>query len=425
MIGRQLLAALLSIGLMAVGLAMARSYVRSVEDGSIEALAPRMFDLKNQGSELQAAAFRDPNLLVVYGSSELEQPNPYHASSVLRDLPTGFTIFPVGRGETTSLIMLQDLAAVGSAVRGKQVAISVSPPWFFLHDRPPNFYATNYSRLHLSGLIYSTDLSYATKQRTARQLLQTPKIFQDDPLVRFGAEQLADDTPVSRVKYWAAVPLGLADHAFIELQDVWSTFSYLQMRSPEPALERTSTDIEWTQLALNAEAEQAESANNNEFGFDNTLWTQKYRKLVDERRGQFNDAWFIDNLQQNAEFTDLDILLSGLSDLGAEPLLLSAPIPGKYYDTIGISAEARQLYYARLRELATEHSVPLVDFEDHDNDLHFVTDPNSHLSRKGWVYYDRALDAFYHSSLGELARTDWRASALLPGDSARVVAAVR
>jgi D-alanine transfer protein len=425
MIGRELLAALLSIGLMAGGLATARSYVRSLEDGSVEALAPRMFDLKNQGSELQAAAFRHPNLLVIYGSSELEGPNPYHASNVFRDLPTGFTIFPVGRGETTSLIMLQDLAAVGSAVRGKQVVLSLSPPWFFLHDRSPNFYAPNYSRLHLSGLIYSTDLSYATRQRAARQLLQTPKIFDDDPIVRFGAERLVDDTPLSRVEYWAALPLGLADHAFIELQDVWSTFSYLQSRSSEPPPDRTNGDIDWTQLTVSAEAEQAELTNNNELGFDNTIWTQKYRRLVDERRGQSDDAWFIDNLRHNAEFTDLDILLSGLSDLGAQPLLISAPIPGKYYDTIGISAEARQLYYARLRELATAHSVPLVDFQDHDYDTHFVTDPNSHLSRKGWVYYDRALDAFYHGSLGALARTDWSASALLPGDTAGLVAAVR
>lgn len=92
MIGRQLLAAVLAIGVLAVCLATARSYVRSLEDGSAEALASRMFDLKNQGSELQAAALRDSSLLVVYGSSELEQPNPYHASNVLQDLPTGANV---------------------------------------------------------------------------------------------------------------------------------------------------------------------------------------------------------------------------------------------------------------------------------------------------------------------------------------------
>ena len=69
--------------------------------------------------------------------------------------------------------------------------------------------------------------------------------------------------------------------------------------------------------------------------------------------------------------------------------------------------------------------MPVVDFADHDDDMYFVIDPNSHLSRKGWTYYDRALDAFYQGTLAELARTEWSAAALLPGDTARVVSDVR
>jgi poly-D-alanine transfer protein DltD len=49
--------------------------------------------------------------------------------------------------------MLQDAAAIGAALRNKKVVVSVSPPWFFLHDRTPEFYAPNYSRLHLSALV--------------------------------------------------------------------------------------------------------------------------------------------------------------------------------------------------------------------------------------------------------------------------------
>ncbi|TME38019.1 MAG: hypothetical protein E6I75_07860 [Chloroflexi bacterium] len=109
------------------------------------------------------------------------------------------------------------------------------------------------------------------------------------------------------------------------------------------------------------------ASNNNDLGFDNTIWTEKYRRLVADRRGQFSDEWFIDNLQHTAEFTDLQLLLRGLSELGADPLLISQPIPGKYYDTIGISAAARSEYYTRLREIAATYNVPVVDFADHDN----------------------------------------------------------
>jgi len=140
MIARHLLAAVMACSLVGGGLS---GYGRWLEGGAIHSLAPRLFDLKNQGTELTAEAFRHPELLVIYGSSELEQENDYHASTVFKNYPTGFTIFPVGRGATTSLVMLQDLAAVGSEIRGRKVAISVSPPWFFLHDRTPDFYMAN------------------------------------------------------------------------------------------------------------------------------------------------------------------------------------------------------------------------------------------------------------------------------------------
>ena len=427
MIGRHVLAAVLAAGLLGGGLASASWYVRWLESRSIHTLAPMMFALKNQGTELQAEAFRQPDLLVVYGSSELEQPNRYHASNLFRDYPTGFTVFPVGRGSTTSLVILQDLAAVGSELHGKKVVISVSPPWFQLHDRTPDFYAANHSALHLSALVFSTDLSFETKQAAVQQLLQSPTLFSADPLVDFSAHRLAESDPLSHAQYLATLPLGKLKHAVMEVQDRWATYTFLQAghTSKQSAATAPVSDLHWPSVMKTAQAEQQSQASNNEFGFDNGAWTTKYAKLVAERHGQFNDSWFVDNLQHTAEFTDLDLLLRGLSEMGAETLLLSQPLPGAYYDYVGVSATARRQYYARLRDLAAAYDVAVVDFADHDDDRYFVTDPNSHLSRKGWTYYDRALDAFYHGTLGELANTEWSAGALLPGDSARAVTALR
>ncbi len=427
MIGRHVLAAVLAVGLLGGALVGGSLYLRWLESRSIHNLAPMMFALKNQGTELQAEAFRHPDLLVVYGSSELEQPNRYHASNLFQDYPTGFTIFPVGRGSTTSLVILQDLAAVGSGLHGKKVVISVSPPWFQLHDRTPDFYAANHSALHLSALVFSTDLSLDTKQAAVRQLLQSPALFASDPLVEFSAHRLVEDGPLSRAQYLATLPLGKLENAVMEVQDRWATYAFIQsgqISKPSDVLV-PSGDIRWSNLMQTAELEQESQASNNDFGFDNGVWTAKYAKLVAERHGQFSDSWFVDNLQHTAEFTDLALLLRGLSEMGAETLLLSQPLPGAYYDYVGVSAAARGQYYARLREVAATYEVPVVDFADHDSDRYFVTDPNSHLSRKGWTYYDRALDAFYHGTLGELASSEWSAGALLPGNSAGAAAALR
>src|SRR6266851_926537 len=129
--------------------------------------------------------------------------------------------------------------------------------------------------------------------------------------------------------------------AVLELQDTWATYAFLQAQPPVVQPSRRTTGIDWPSLASSAELEQRSAANNNDFGFDNAVWVEKYRKLVAERRGQFNDDWFVDNLEHNAEWTDLGVLLRGLAELGAEPLLLSQPIPGKYQDYVGVSATAR------------------------------------------------------------------------------------
>jgi D-alanine transfer protein len=99
------------------------------------------------------------------------------------------------------------------------------------------------------------------------------------------------------------------------------------------------------------------------------------------------------------------------AELGAQPLVISQPIPGIYYDYVGISGQARLQYYSRLRALGAQYGVPVVDFENHDTDSYFVTDPNSHLSRLGWVYYDQALDAFFHGTLDQLDPGEWSSGA--------------
>jgi D-alanine transfer protein len=72
------------------------------------------------------------------------------------------------------------------------------------------------------------------------------------------------------------------------------------------------------------------------------------------------------------------------------------PIAGDFYDLTGVSRSARENYYVRLRTLAQRYHFAVVDFEEHDEDPAFLYLHQSHLTAKGWIYYDRALDDFFH-----------------------------
>jgi D-alanine transfer protein len=56
----------------------------------------------------------------------------------------------------------------------------------------------------------------------------------------------------------------------------------------------------------------------------------------------------------------------------------------------------RSAYLQRLDALAAQYHAPLDDFRDHQNDPGFLVDFLDHLSPDGWLYYNKALDDFYH-----------------------------
>ncbi len=357
-------------------------YARRVEDRYVRSLAPLPFEYREHATALQAADLRQPDLLLFYGSSELTIPNPFHASEVFRAYPTGFTVFPVGQGGTTSLIMLQQLAALGSAVRDKRVVISLSPPWFYSRlMASPDFYGANFSRLQAYALVFSRALGFEVRQGAARRMLQYPRTLTADPFLTLALQTLADGSAAGRVLYCALWPLGKLQEQVMRLQDHWETVGLIRGQRGLPRrVARVPGALDWSAL----------------LGDTERILEEQAATSSGRLRGIFSPY----RLQQSAEWADLEHLLEGMRELGARPLVMSMPIAGMFYDAVGISREVRTtLYYDRLRQLAQRHGFPVIDFQDQDEQPGFLDGVGGHLSPKGWVYYARALDGFYHGTL--------------------------
>ena len=88
-----------------------------------------------------------------------------------------------------------------------------------------------------------------------------------------------------------------------------------------------------------------------------------------------------------------------MTEFGAQPLLLSMPIHGGWYDQCGVTYTARRAYYQKLREIGARYHTAVIDFADHDADRSFCFDYKGHLSPSGWVYYGQVLDGFYHGRI--------------------------
>lgn len=381
--------------LLSAALAAAATYTRTITARCVHAVAGQMFAHKNQGAALQRAAFQQPDLLPIYGSSDLNVRNRYHASALFRSYPTGFAVFPVGNLGSSNLIWLQALAAVGSDLRGKRVVVSLSARSFTDEMADRHAYAANFSRLHASALAFSTDLSFAVKRGAARRMLAYPQTLARDPLLRFALERLADGSLTSRIAYYVSLPLGKLQNVVLRLQDDWETFVFLRAQSGLSGEARHSAVLDWTDLLHRAEQETRLQANNNQLGFENALWTRLAPEIAGQK-GLSKVEPVQTNLERSEEWTDLELLLRAVRGLGGEPLILSIPMKGAYYDYLGIPFSTRRIYYERLRRLAKTHGILAVDFADHDSDTYFTIDAGLHLSDSGWIHYDRALDAFFH-----------------------------
>lgn len=377
-------AALLALFAAAFILSCGAGYAERLERRFIHGLAPDTFTLKNQSVALQREAFRQPDLLPLYGSSELVKDVPDKAGLFFRKYPTDFAVFPIGKAGTTPLIILQKLASIGPELRGKKVAISISPGWFFAEQINPRYYAGNFSATQAGEFVLGGEGDAALRREAAQRMLAFPETLERRPLLGFALRHLAKDSWTDRAALAAMQPIGWLDRAIARAQDHFEVAVYILRNHFHANPHRRPYEVDWEHMLAKA------TALAQPFATDDRPETEWASMLVG------GDEGFLRTLGRAQEWENLDLLLRGMRDLGAKPLLLSMPINGRYFDRMGVSAQSRAAYYERLRGLAAKYEMPLVDFREHEEDAKFLVDHHDHLSVEGWMYFDAVLDAFFH-----------------------------
>jgi D-alanine transfer protein len=388
-----LVSALIVCGFAAAILFLGRMIAVHLERSTLALTAPTDFPLKNQGLAFQRAAARAPDVLPLYGSSEFFSGGPQKASAFFRAVPTGFRVSPVGKPGSDSVIMLQKLGALGGDLHGKKLAISISATWFTVPDTTLYWYRGNFSLVAASELVFGAALDFNLKRDIASRMLQFPQTLERSPLLEFALRRLASGRVFDRIVFCALWPLGKIQNAILDFQDHFASVNHI-LHEAKPAPRAQSQMLDWPSLI--AKAGEAGGANETEYA--KTSGPEK--QTVASRSG----ASFCQRLDEAREWVDLELLLRVLTELHAQPLLLSMPMDGPFYDKAGVSRSVRECYYRKIRGLAKRYNFALVDFEQHDEDSAFLDHqnprlkhvPSAHLTAKGWIFYDRVLDDFFH-----------------------------
>ena len=286
------------------------------------------------------------------------------------------------------LIWLQKVGALGSTLRGKRLAISLSPNWFCTPKPGVLGYTGNFSPMAATEMVFGTALDFGLKRDIAARMLQFPDTLEPKSLLEFALRRLASGSLFDRMVFYALWPAGKIQAALFELEDHWAALHHIKRQTkPPPQLQEQPVD--WTQLI--AKVSKAKPADvgmiQQPSRFD--------RKITQGSR----DVGFLTGVKTSPAWIDLDLLLRCLASVHARPLILSMPLGGDFYDHAGVSPSARDEFYRKLPALVEQYHFPVVEFQEHDEDPAFLIRHTPHLTAKGWVYYDRALDDFFHGRL--------------------------
>src|SRR5947199_1481264 len=316
-----LFSAVIAVAVAATILFAGRLAAIHLERRTLAWTAPQQFQLKNQGMVFQRTAARERRVLPLYGSSELIIGVPDRASKFFQNAPTGFQVSPVGAVGGTSLVILQKIAALGSDLRGRRLAISISPVWFLMPSTRVDWYEGNFSVLAASELTFGSAVDFELKRDIASRMLQFPGTLEKSPLLVFALRRLSSGNWFDRLIFCAILPLGKIYMAGLELQDHFSAVAHiLYATKPAPALQRQRPD-RTTPVAKASEAKiyaQAKVENAPANG----------ESIAPCRL----DSRFRNRMNAAPEWADLELLLGALAKVHARPLLLSMPMDGRFYD---------------------------------------------------------------------------------------------
>ncbi len=399
-------AACAALALAVLSLGAIHGYVRALLPAHLADFASRTSPIKLSGNVLQDLAFSTPHLMPVYGSSELDRTANNRPDAFFRERPTGFSVFPIGRGGTTCLMLLQKVAAAGSVVRGRKTAIFLSPSWFSKEEVGENAVDGNLTPAQVNAWIFSGAISAALKQKIALRLQDYPESLAKEPLLTSALGCLANPTRGRRFIFETLTPFGWMQNLLyqqVEYCSIWREIirypTTERLRKDAGALPLPTAGPDWNRLAM--EAEQQDRARDTGVAFSAAASPndRDYKRMMKSMRHpqRHRDAEFTAKMLNSKEWDDLKLLMQGLKELGARAVFVDQPFNGVYRDLGGTTPAGRRPYYEKLAKVVSGGGFQLQDYPEHEEDRFFFND-TGHPSAKAWIFYDHGLDDFYHDT---------------------------
>ncbi|MGN0351061.1 MAG: D-alanyl-lipoteichoic acid biosynthesis protein DltD [Roseburia sp.] len=330
----------------------------------------------------------DENSIVVLGSSELNSADDLaYPPSLFNEGYSDFNMVLMGAGYLQSVSQAVNVGALQNNIKNGKVVLIVSPQWFREGELTSDAFCSRFEEANFVEFLQNDDISKTTKIEVSDRINE---LLASDPVTLERVEKYEDmylDHTVNPVTY-------VEMSTYSVFRNAKTRFELVDEFDSLPPLDTTNyvcaDEIDFDLLLSQALEVGAESCTNNEFGVDNDYYDTYIKGNLRAKK----DSNVGITYASSSEYGDFRLFLDVCKETGIEPLIISVPVNGRWYDYTGFQRSERNTYYQNIRNICDEYEVTLVDFSDKEYELYFLRDI-MHLGWKGWVYLDKAVYSFY------------------------------
>ncbi|MBQ0140592.1 MAG: D-alanyl-lipoteichoic acid biosynthesis protein DltD [Kurthia sp.] len=362
---------------------------KQISDEQVNRAKTEMNPLVYQGSLMQSCMLKQPNMMPIFGSSELVRFDPFHPYNYTKAKETPYDTYLIGRGGTQSIIHFLNIAEQGENLKGKKVIFIISPQWFTNKGIDEHHFSPNYSMLQAYDLAFNKTMDKKLKVKAMKRLLTFDEISRD-PVLRTMYESEISTHKNKKAMGIFAKNIGFFTRQLQHKKDLYySLFIGKDTKNlrANPELVKGKT---FQQQILAAE-EYGANFVNNEFGIKKAMYNRKIKPNLSKLKNYKKR----DSYLYSPEYKDFQLVMDALKDVGADTLFISIPMNARWADFTGINEEKRVAYYEKMNRLLAQSGQTYVDLSSHENDRYFMSD-TIHIGWKGWVYVDKAMDDFWY-----------------------------
>jgi D-alanine transfer protein len=376
--------------------AINKYYDNKVKGLYSDSIGDQLLVQKNEGLILQSISIEKSDNVQIFGSSELSTKDIYtHPSNMFKNKASGFQVNLVGRGYCQSMNQAINIAAADENLKNSTVVIILSPQWFTSAGMDQSKFEMNFSELQFYSAMFNKDLSPKIKLTLASRVAELTKDSKNYGIAYQYARLYSKNNLLSKVGVALLTPYSKFRYNLLSLKDKVQSYNYLAKADSKQSNDNSNKNINynWEKELEKASLFAKDKTNNNNLGIENNYFDTYIKKSLDSLKGADKGQSYVNS----PEYDDLKLLLDICKSKKINPIFVSVPMQGKWYDYIGFSKEGRQSYYEKINTLITSYNFQLLDLSSHEYDEHFLKDV-MHLGWKGWIYIDKAIDEHYHNN---------------------------